>query len=123
MSVSASFMATCRTKIAASSQYAAYLTAGVLADSTRAELVAQWHRVNTADSQGTSVVFRLRQEIRNIVMAQADIHAAAGSGVISFTDREEAVVSLTTEYAPKTDRPMSQRAGVALLEQAINEGQ
>lgn len=72
-----------------------------------------------ADSTGSSAASRLAGEIRNIVTAQCDINATAGSGVIGGADRELAVQTLTAEYIPVVDQPLSDAVESAALNAAI----
>ena len=122
MAVTDAFIATCRTRVLASAQLAAYNAAGALANDTRAERVAQWGRLFNADSRGTSVAVRTRAEIRGIVNAEADILAATAGTVVGREERETLAATLIADYTPDLPRPTSDAVELANIQRIIEQG-
>ena len=100
MALTTAFLNTCRTAIAASSEWAAFKTAREVSSSGgRAARLTAWHATY---SGATNPADTLRLAIRRIVGSEAD-----SSGALGVLDRESAYATLTLEYVPVVPKPMS----------------
>lgn len=101
MPVPTTFLATCRTAIAASAEWTAFTAAGALSGTaTRAARKAQWAALYAPGTTGTSVAGRLRKAIREIVNAKADTSQISNANVITVSERETCYATLVAEYVP-----------------------
>lgn len=117
MPTTAAFLPACRRRIEQSAEWGAFTAAAVLSDTSRAERRAQWGRLYSGVN-GPSLAILLRNEIRGVVNAQADIAAATGLGVVSPDEREAAYAALVAEYAPAVPRPADDGETYAALQRA-----
>lgn len=122
MPVTAAYLAACRTAIENLPELTAFRAAGVVANDSRAERQRNWGRLYAVDLTGTSPADRLRIAMRKIVVAQAQRHATAGSGIVSLLERESTYRDFVTEYCPAVEKPQTNEQELAALETAINQG-
>lgn len=123
MALTDAFLNVCRGVIANLPERSAFITAGTLANDTRAERSARWGRLYGTDATSTSVASRYRKAIRDMVNAEADKYATAGSGTVSPLERESAIRTLVTEFVPAVSKPKSSADELAALDRAISEEQ
>lgn len=121
MPLTAAFLDTCRTRVVLLAEYAAYNTAGALADGTRAERTARWNRLYLEGSTGVSVANQLRKAIRSTVNAEADKYQTAGSGTVAPLERESAYRTLIGEYCPILTKQPSKAVELAEIKLAQDE--
>jgi hypothetical protein len=121
MPLSSAFLDTCRTRVEATGEYAAFVAAGALSAGTRGERVAQWGRLYATGVDGTSVASRLRAAVRAVVNAEADKAAAAGDGVVTAGERESATATLVAQAAPAAPRPPSDADEYDAYQRAVKE--
>lgn len=117
MALTTAFLNTCRSAIASLAELTAFRESLALTDAaTRAERIAAWHATFSPDGDGICPAHSLRQAIRGVVHAQADL-----SGALGTLDRESAYRTLAAEFVPVYPRPATDDEANAAFEQLLLE--
>jgi len=97
------FLDTCRARVTATAEYAAFVAAGALADTaTRTDRDAQYGALYAG---GDSLAHRLRRAVRAVVNAEADKAGASAGTIITAGERESSYATLVSQYAPAVAKP------------------
>jgi hypothetical protein len=116
MALTDAFLGGCRAAIGALPELTTFRSAQALTAHTLAGRTATYNRAFGDALSTPSPAYNLALAIRNTVNARAD-----ADGTLGLLDRETAYSTLAAEYVPATDRPPSEAAEAAELEQLLAE--